>query len=332
MSKIKTSELNYELDTNSIAQNRYKKPSNSKLLIADSKEIIKFKKLSKVLPDKSILLLNKSKVQNVRIKTYQIIKNENIEIFILKKLSPYVCECLLKFKGSKDIGKTFNTKIFDFKILNKTDVIFTIETSVKIDLLIKNYGSTPLPPYIKDEKSKYKDYISDFSTGGFSVAASTAGLHFDIKMIKKLKKKNIIIKYINLDIGLGTFKPIDTEYIEDFDIHHENYSMNENDYYELLNLKKEGYSVIAVGTTVLRVLETINITKKFDDITNLFIKPGFNFKIVDYLITNFHAPRSSLLSIVLTIYGSKWKKLYMYAQYKKLKFLSFGDAVLFKIK
>ena len=107
--------------------------------------------------------------------------------------------------------------------------------------------------------------------------------------------------------------------------------MSKMEYEEILDLKNNGYSILAVGTTVLRVLETIAITGKYKGRTNLFIKPGFNFKVSNYLITNFHAPKSSLLSIVLTIYGNQWKELYTYAQNKNLKFLSFGDAVLFKI-
>ena len=331
MNKTKTSDLNYELDKNSIAQIRYKKPKNSKLLSAENKKIIKFKNLLSIIPKKTVLVLNKSKVQNVRIKTFKSLSKGKVEIFILNKVSSNVCECLIKFNGSKKVGESIHTALFNFVILDKNDVCFTIETSIEIDYIINNFGTTPLPPYIEDLPSKYDDYISDFSKGGFSVAASTAGLHFDNNMLNKLKKSGIIIKFINLDIGLGTFKPITTEYVDDYEIHCENYSMVKKEYENLLDLKNNGYSVLAVGTTVLRVLETIAITGNYVGTTNLFIKPGFNFKITNYLITNFHAPKSTLLSIVLTIYGNTWKELYTYAQNKKLKFLSFGDAVLFKI-
>ena len=151
-------------------------------------------------------------------------------------------------------------------------------------------------------------------------------------MISKLEKQNKIIKYINLDIGIGTFKPIDTNFIEDHKVHNENYFIKKNDYKEILKLKEDGYKIYAVGTTVLRTLETVINTKNYKGSTDLYIKPGYQFKLVDFLITNFHAPNSSLLSIVLSIYGKEWKELYMYAQTNKLKFLSFGDAVLFKIQ
>ena len=331
MNKTKTSDLNYELDKNNIAQIRYKKPKNSKILSAEYKKIIKFKNLISIIPEKTVLVLNKSKVRNVRIKTFKSLTKGQVEIFILNKVSSNVCECLIKFNGSKKVGESIHTELFNFIILDKNDACFTIETSIEIDYIINNFGTTPLPPYIEDLPSKYNDYISDFSKGGFSVAASTAGLHFDNDMLNKLKKSGILIKFINLDIGLGTFKPINTEYIDDYVIHCENYSMVKKEYEDLIDLKNKGYSVVAVGTTVLRVLETIATTGKYDGTTSLFIKPGFNFKIANYLITNFHAPKSTLLSIVLTIYGNRWKDFYAYAQSKKLKFLSFGDAVLFKI-
>lgn len=331
MNKTKTSDLNYDLDKNNIAQTRYNKPKNSKILLAENKRILKFKNLLSVIPKKTVLVLNKSMVQNVRIKTFKRETRGKIEIFILNKISSHVCECLIKFNSSKKIGESIETDFFNFTLLEKNDVSFIIKTNLEIDYIINNFGTTPLPPYIEDLPSKYKKYIADFSDGGFSVAASTAGLHFNNKMLDKLKKSGILIKFINLDIGLGTFKPINTEYVEDYLIHSENYSMVKKEYKDLIELKNNGYSVIAIGTTVLRVLETIAITNKYKGDTDLFIKPDFNFQIADYLITNFHAPKSSLLSIVLTIYGNSWKDLYMYAQNKKLKFLSFGDAVLFKI-
>ncbi|MFL2648242.1 MAG: hypothetical protein EVA29_02195 [Candidatus Actinomarinales bacterium] len=332
MIKTKTDTLNYDLSKKNIAQTRYENPNESKLLIADTKEIITFKELKNILPKKSVLVFNKSTVEDVRIKTTKKDTGGKIEIFILNKISNNLCECLLKFNGTKNIGTTLNTVNFEFKIMDKKDEIFIIKTSSSINNIIKNYGLTPLPPYIKDNKSQYKYYKTDYSKGGFSIAASTAGLHFNKEIIDKFKKDGIVIKYINLDIGLGTFKPINTEYINEYEIHKESYSMYEKDYIHLLKLKENGYVIISIGTTVLRTLETIALNGKFHGDTNLYITPGFNFKIVDFLITNFHAPKSTLLSIVLTIYGKKWKELYMYAQKKKLKFLSFGDAVLFKIK
>ena len=331
MIKTKTDTLNYELNKNNIAQTRYINPEESKLLIANTKEIIKFKELINILPNKSVLVLNKSAVKDVRIKTVKKTTGGKIEIFILNKISYNLCECLLNFSGPKNIGSFIDTDNFKFEIIDKNNGIYLIKTSSSIKKIIKNYGSTPLPPYIKDNESQYKNYKSDYTKGGFSLAASTAGLHFNNKILDKYRQKGIVVMFLNLDIGLGTFKPIKTEYINDHKIHQEKYSMLKKEYNHLIKLKEKGYVIYSVGTTVLRSLETIAISGKYKGVTDLYITPGFKFKIVDYLITNFHAPKSTLLSIVLTIYGKNWKELYMYAQKKKMKFLSFGDGVLFKI-
>ena len=332
MKKTPTNELSYKLSKDNIAQERYKNPEDSRLLIAETKEIIQFKDLISVTSEKAVFVLNKSTVRNVRLKTNKIDSGGKLEIFILNKISDYECECLLNFSGKKTKGLEITTNIVKFKIIEKNKDTYKISTDIKIDALIESYGITPLPPYIRDDVRKYEYYKTDFSSGGFSVAASTAGLHFNNKMISKLEKQNKIIKYINLDIGIGTFKPIDTNFIEDHKVHNENYFIKKNDYKEILKLKDDGYKIYAVGTTVLRTLETVINTKNYKGSTDLYIKPGYQFKLVDYLITNFHAPNSSLLSIVLSIYGKEWKELYMYAQTNKLKFLSFGDAVLFKIQ
>ena len=332
MNKTPTNELSYKLSKDNIAQERYKNPEDSRLLIAETKEIIQFKDLISVTSEKAVFVLNKSTVRNVRLKTNKIDSGGKLEIFILNKISDYECECLLNFSGKKTKGLEITTNIVKFKIIEKNKDTYKISTDIKIDALIESYGITPLPPYIRDDVRKYEYYKTDFSSGGFSVAASTAGLHFNNKMISKLEKQNKIIKYINLDIGIGTFKPIATKFIEDHKVHNENYFIKKNDYKEILKLKDDGYKIYAVGTTVLRTLETVINTKNYKGSTDLYIKPGYQFKLVDYLITNFHAPNSSLLSIVLSIYGKEWKELYMYAQTNKLKFLSFGDAVLFKIQ
>jgi len=332
LNKTPTNELSYKLSKDNIAQERYKNPEDSRLLIAETKEIIQFKDLLSVTSEKAVFVLNKSTVRNVRLKTNKIDSGGKLEIFILNKISDYECECLLNFSGKKTKGLEITTNIVKFKIIEKNKDTYKISTDIKIDALIESYGITPLPPYIEDNVRKYEYYKTEFSSGGFSVAASTAGLHFNKKMISKLEKQNKIIKYINLDIGIGTFKPIDTKFIEDHKVHNENYFIKEKDYKEILKLKEDGYKIYAVGTTVLRTLETIINTKNYKGSTDLYIKPGYQYKLVDYLITNFHAPNSSLLSIVLSIYGKEWKELYMYAQTNKLKFLSFGDAVLFKIQ
>ena len=243
----------------------------------------------------------------------------------------YHADCLIKTRSKINVGDELNTKIGLVTVLEKHTNIYTLKFKKNVYSLMEDYGQVPLPPYIKDNSSKYSDYLNEFSEGGFSVAASTAGLHFTNTMIDKLKKLGHEVFFINLDINLGTFKSIDTKIVEDYEIHSENYSVDKEDYERILFLKSNGFKIILVGTTVLRSLETVFNTGVYSGKTNLFITPSYKINIGDYLITNFHAPRSSLLSIIQAIYGAEWKDLYIFAQKMNLKFLSFGDAVLFKI-
>ena len=326
-----TSDLEYKLKNSSIAQTRYKEPGNSKLLFASNKQITTFNNYIQKLNQKSVFIFNKSSVQNVRIETKKLKTEGIIEFFILSLLTTNTAEVLIKTSSNLSPGDELSTYVADVRIINKTNSVFTVDFNTDVQGLINKYGKVPLPPYIKDDVSKYDDYKNQFSNGGFSVASSTAGLHFSLDMISDLIKNGHKVFYINLDINLGTFKQIDTVMVEDYKIHSENYCMDESDFENILSLKKNGYNIVAVGTTVLRTLETVAKTYIFKGFTNLFITPGYKFIVSNTLITNFHAPKSSLLSIIQTIFGDSWKNLYSFAQSNHLKFLSFGDAVLFNI-
>ena len=331
MTKTPTADLNYELKNEAIAQYRYKEPSESKLLIASTRKIITFDEYIQKLKHQSVFIFNKSTVQNVRIETFKSITGGKIEFFILNIIDSNTAEVLIKTTTKLKLKSELKTDVAFVKIMHKENDIYTVNFNTDVMDLINKFGKVPLPPYIEDNPIKYKDYKNEFATGGFSVASSTAGLHFSLEMISLLKAKGHKVFLINLDINLGTFKQIDTELVEDYKIHSENYKINKFDFENILEYKKAGYKIVAVGTTVLRTLETVINTKVYEGSTNLFITPGFKFKVIDILITNFHAPKSSLLSIVQTIFGEKWRSLYSFAQSNNLKFLSFGDAVLFNV-
>jgi len=331
LNKTPISDLDYSLPLECIAQEPYKNPENSKLLDAETREIYKFSNIDNLLDSKSLLVFNSSQVIDVRIKTQKLQTSGAVEIFILKILSETTATCLIKFRGKKNLNREIFLKNFNITLISKSSDHFNVQFSLPVLDIINNYGSTPLPPYIIDEAYKYKFYKNFFSNTGFSSASSTAGLHFTPNIFNKLKNKGVDIHYLNLDIGLGTFKPINTRFVEDFDIHSENFEIQEDVYSKILKKKKDGYKIYCVGTTTLRTLEYVYLNSIFKGTTDLFIKKGFKFNIADYLITNFHAPKSTLISIVHAIYGDNWKDLYKYAQKQDLKFLSFGDAVLFKV-
>ena len=331
MNKTPVSALDYELPVGSIAQEPYRNPEDSKILDASTKEIYKFLDIDKLIDSKSLLLFNSSQVIDVRIKTRKIKTDGQFEIFILEILGKNTAICLIKTRGKKILNEEILLENFNLTLVSQENDKFKVIFSMSVLDIIQNYGITPLPPYIADEEHKYKYYKNFFSNKGFSTASSTAGLHFTPNIFKKLTNKGIEIDYINLDIGLGTFKPISTDYVEDFNIHSENYEINKNTFDNIVKKKEIGYKIYCVGTTTLRALEYAFINSKLKGSNDLFITKGFKFNIADFLITNFHAPKSTLISIVQAIYGDKWKELYKYAIDRNLKFLSFGDAVLFKI-
>ena len=328
---IKSSLLNYELPASSINQQPYKNPLDSQLLFADNKEIISFKELPDYVESDSIFVFNKSTVRKVRILTE---KNTggSIEIFITTKLGDFEAICLLKSSDKKNKNKAYQTNLFNFEIQEVLDDAFRCIFDMKIDEIINKYGILPLPPYIKDNPKKRKFYNNQFSDSGFSIAAPTAGLHFTNDLIENLKNKNIKTAFINLDVNLDTFKPVKSENLSDHNIHKEFYSIDNTEYSKIISYKESNKNIYCVGTTTLRAIETAYNTENLVGNTDLFILPDTKINLPTHLITNFHAPMSSLLSIVQNAYGDNWKELYKYAIDQGLKFLSFGDAVLFKYK
>ena len=328
---IKSSLLNYELPPSSINQQPYENPLDSKLLIAENKEIISFDQFPDYVESDSLFIFNKSTVRKVRILTEKK-TGGSIEILITKKLSDFEALCLLKSSDKKSKNRKYQTNIFNFQIQEILDDAFRCIFNMKIDDIINKYGILPLPPYIKDNPKKRKFYNNQFSDSGFSIAAPTAGLHFTNDLIENLKNKNIKTAFINLDVNLNTFKPVKSEILSDHNIHKEFYSIDNAEFNKIINYKELNKNIYCVGTTTLRAIETAYKTENLVGDTDLFILPDTKIKLPKYLITNFHAPMSSLLSIVQNAYGDNWKELYKYAIDQGLKFLSFGDAVLFKYK
>ena len=322
--------FDYNLPKESINQNPYKNPNKSKLLVAESDEIIEFKNISSLIKSPSLFVLNKSTVRNVRIQTKK--KSQGtIEIFFLEILGKNIAKCLIRSSDTKKLNKQYDLEIFSFKIIKIINDTFHIHTNKSINEIIDEYGKTPLPPYIEDNSKKYKYYNNQFSDGGFSVASPTAGLHFTNKQINLLENQGHEFVYINLDVNIDTFKPVTAEYLHEHDIHEENYSIENSDFNKILDAKNNNIDIYCVGTTSLRAIESAYLTGNMSGSTNYFIYPDSKINVPNYLITNFHAPKSSLLSIVACIYGDKWKSLYENAIKSGLKFLSFGDAVIFKV-
>ncbi len=189
-------------------------------------------------------------------------------------------------------------------------------------------GEMPLPPYITAELGDPERYQTTYSRRPASAAAPTAGLHITADLLTRLRSKGVGVTTVELVVGLDTFRPVNVEHVEDHPIHTEHYAVPAQSWHEITTTRLAGGAVVAVGTTTVRALESVAHTGNLVGRSDLFITPGFDFRVVDRLMTNFHLPRSSLLAMVQAFIGSRWRDLYSRAIEQEYRFLSFGDAML----
>lgn len=326
---IRASEFDYYLPPQLISQKPIKPRDQARLLILDRKNKnlshARFRQLTKILSAGDILVVNDSKVMPARL-IGQKATGGKIEIFLLRPLKNRVWEALIGGK-IKNRQKIFITpKIWAETINQNADHYWRIKFNAD-NKKILSLGQTPTPPYIK-RRAKMSDYQTIYARNLGSVAAPTAGLHFTKKLIDQLKKKGIKIEKITLHVGPGTFLPVRTEYLKDHQMHREFAIISAAAARRLNQAKKSGRQIIAVGTTVVRTLEAASNSyghlKPRRGWVDLFIYPGYQFKIVNQMITNFHLPRSTLLMLISAFAGQKLTKLaYQEAIQKKISLLQF---------
>lgn len=333
---IKIEDYDYKLPEELIAQEPSKKRDECRLLVINRKnkrvEERVFGDIADELGKNDVLVLNESRVFPARL----IGKKESggrVELLLLNKLNETDWEVISR-PGLK------KGKKLDFGEL-KGEVIENREETIEVRFefegefwkILEKIGKTPIPPYIHNDKESEirRDYQTVYAAGYGSAAAPTAGLHFTKELLVRLKNKGVQIEKINLNVGLGTFKPITEKNIESGKLHSEFLEIKP-EVAEKLNLaKKQGKRIIAVGTTVVRTLESMSdekgVLKSGSMETGIFIYPPYKFKFVDSLITNFHLPKSSLLMLIAAMVGDEWKEVYKLAIKNKYRFFSFGDAM-----
>ena len=347
---MKTDELNSYLPAELIAQQPVGVRSDSKLLVFNrsSSELTDstFSRIGDFLLRGDCLVLNDTKVLPARFFGERG-SGGKLEALFLAERTPGVWEVMLK--GSRKVrqgeivclkDKTKND-FCEAEILNKTDqggCRLKIKTDANVETILEKIGFPPLPPYIKrgrDQSQAAIDklrYQTVYARHTGAVAAPTAGLHFTDQLIKQLKQTGIHFAYITLHIGEGTFKPITTENLEEYKIHQEQFSVDEKNAQIVNATKEKGGRIIAVGTTSARALETIasgSQVKAATGTTELFIKPGYKFKMVDAMVTNFHLPKSTLLALVAAFAGlENILAAYQHAIEQRYRFYSYGDAML----
>ena len=340
---MKTDDFDYELPERLIAQSPLKNRDESKLLVLNREDgsinHTKFSHILDELDSNDILVMNDTKVIPARLYGVKEDTNAHVEVLLLKEIEKDTWQCLVKPAKRIKIGTVVN-----FGNILKAECIDIKEEGIRIFKLIyegilyeilDKLGEMPLPPYIH-KKLKDKDrYQTVYAKNLGSAAAPTAGLHFTEKLIEKIKEKGVKVVFITLHVGLGTFRPVSVDDVTKHKMHSEFYSMSEDVASILNEAKKNGKRIISVGTTTTRTLETIATLygefKECSGFTDIFIYPGYKFKAIDALITNFHLPKSTLLMLVSALASKDLiMKAYKEAIDNNYRFFSFGDSMFIK--
>lgn len=337
---MKVSEFNYELPEELIAQHPYDKRDEARLMILDKEnkktEDKVFKDIIDYLKPGDCLVINNTKVIPARLYGKKD-TGASVEFLLLKRIEGDFWEVMVR-PGNK--LKPGSIAYFGDGIL-KAEILEVLEggnRKVKFEYngifneILDQIGLMPLPPYIKAALKEKNKYQTVYAKHEGSAAAPTAGLHFTEELLEKIKQKGIEIANVTLHVGIGTFRPVKVENIEEHSMHSEHYYIKSEDVEKINKAKQSGNRVIAVGTTSCRVLESVadetGLLKEVEGDTNIFIYPGYKFKCIDALITNFHLPESTLIMLVSSLAGKDFTmKAYEEAVKKEYKFFSFGDAM-----
>ena len=337
---MQVSEFDYNLPEELIAQVPIEKRDESRLMVLDRKmekiEHKTFKDIIDYLEPGDCLVRNNTKVIPARIYGKKE-TGAKVEFLLLKNIEGDIWETIVRPGNKLHSG----AKVIFGEGLLKAEVIETMPggtRKVKFEYdgifneILDRIGLMPLPPYIHKSLKERDRYQTVYAKYEGSAAAPTAGLHFTSELLKKIEEKGIKIANVTLHVGIGTFRPVKEENVEDHDMHSEHFYIKEEDARKINETKNNGGRVIAVGTTSCRVLETIanenGLVKETEGDTKIFIYPGYKFKCLDGLITNFHLPQSTLLMLVSALAGKEYiLKAYNEAVKEKYRFFSFGDAM-----
>ncbi len=335
------SDFDYDLPEELIAQTPIEPRNASRLMVLDPKEEKishhHFYDLKEFLQAGDTLIFNDTRVMPARLIGHRDPTGARVEIFLLRRIDGNRWETLAK-PGKKVLpgnvirfGEELSCKILDRTDFGGRVVEFLYEGI--FEEVLDRLGETPLPPYIHEKLENSERYQTVYSREQGSAAAPTAGLHFTKEQMRELEESGINLGFVTLHVGLGTFRPVQTENIEDHEMHTEYYEISEETAELIRRTKESGHRVIAVGTTSIRTLESAaagrNEISGKSGWTDIFIYPGYEFKIVDAIITNFHLPKSTLIMLISAFAGREFVlKAYREAVEERYRFFSFGDAMM----
>lgn len=337
---MKVSDFNYNLPEELIAQVPIKNRDESRLMILDKEnktiEHKKFKDILEYLKPGDCLVRNNTKVIPARLYGKKD-TGAMVEFLLLKAIEGDTWEVMVRpgrklLKGAK---VSFGEGVLEGEVL---EVLENGNRKVKFNYkgifneILDEIGLMPLPPYIKESLEEKNRYQTVYAKHEGSAAAPTAGLHFTEELIEKIKQKGIEIANVTLHVGIGTFRPVKVDTIEEHEMHSEHFYIKKEDVEKINRTKQNGGRIIAVGTTSCRVLESVanenGMVEEVEKDTSIFIYPGYKFKCIDSLITNFHLPESTLIMLVSALAGKDYiMKAYEEAVKERYRFFSFGDAM-----
>ena len=337
---MKTSDFYYDLPQEYIAQTPIEPRDHSRMMVlhrdSDDIEHRHFYDIIDYLSEGDTLIVNDSRVIPARIYGYKEDTGAKIEFLLLKQLDGLRWETLVKPGKKAKIGTRFifgdgllTAEVVD--IVDDGNRIVELHSEENIYSTLDKIGQMPLPPYITEKLEDQERYQTVYSHELGSAAAPTAGLHFTNELLDRIRAKGVNIGYVTLHVGLGTFRPVKVDDVTKHKMHSEHYEVPKETAELIKATKAAGKRVIAVGTTSCRTLESVAATgdiRACDGYTDIFIYPGFEFKVLDGLITNFHLPESTLIMLVSAFYGyDKTMKAYEIAVKEKYRFFSFGDCM-----
>ncbi|GAA5350544.1 tRNA preQ1(34) S-adenosylmethionine ribosyltransferase-isomerase QueA [Streptococcus uberis] len=340
-----TNDFDFDLPEELIAQTPLEKRDSSRLLIIDhqTKEMTDshFDQIVDQLNPGDALVMNNTRVLPARLHGEKPDTHGHVELLLLKNTKEDQWEVLAKPAKRLKVGSqvSFGDGRLTATVIEELDhggrIVEFSYSGIFLEVL-ESLGEMPLPPYIHEKLEDSERYQTVYAKENGSAAAPTAGLHFTEALLKKIKDKGVHLVYLTLHVGLGTFRPVSVDSVDEHEMHSEFYHLSEEAAQTLRQVKANGGRLVAVGTTSIRTLETIGT--KFDgDIqadsgwTNIFIKPGYQFKVVDAFSTNFHLPKSTLVMLVSAFAGREFVlEAYQHAVDEKYRFFSFGDAMFVK--
>jgi len=333
-----TTDFDYDLPTRSIAQEAIEPRDGSRLLLTNPLRDRYFTDLPSVLSPGDLLVVNRTRVRAARLIGERLPGRGRTEILLAQRVDPVRWRALMRPAAKLRAGSVVECDGLTVTLLTDPDegvATVAVDADGDIEASIEAVGQVPLPPYFHGSIDDPSRYQTMFAERLGSSAAPTAALHFTDRVVAALVERGIILAEVELEVSLDTFRPMHDGEVEDHRIHTERIIVPPPAVEAVASARARGGRAVAAGTTVVRTIESVAIgcglVREFDGPTNLFITPGYEPQVVDALITNFHAPRTTLIVMLAALMGDRWRAVYEHALASGYRFLSFGDAMYIEI-